>query len=99
MPVVAPKSCRIEPWDHDLALYRRRNEIERLFRRLKGYRRIFTRFEKLDAMFMGFLSFALVTDALRMCRQILAEGLAAQASVASRYASTGMQAHMMFLSP
>ena len=31
-------------------LYKRRNEIERLFRRLKGFRRIFSRFEKLDAL-------------------------------------------------
>jgi transposase len=26
----------------DRAMYRRRNEVERLFRRLKGYRRIFS---------------------------------------------------------
>ena len=26
-------------------MYKRRNEVERLFRRLKGYRRIFSRFE------------------------------------------------------
>ncbi|MDP2404846.1 MAG: IS5/IS1182 family transposase, partial [Hydrogenophaga sp.] len=42
-------------------------EVERLFRRLKGYRRIFSRFEKLDLMFLGFISFALVADGLRMC--------------------------------
>ncbi len=48
-----------------LAMYRRRNEVERLFRRLKGYRRIFSRFEKLDAMFLGFLCFVLVADGLR----------------------------------
>ena len=33
--------------------------------RLKGYRRIFSRFEKLDAMFLGFLSIVLVADGLR----------------------------------
>ena len=48
-------------------MYKRRNEVERLFRRLKGYRRIFSRFEKLDLMFHGFISFALVADGLRMC--------------------------------
>jgi transposase len=47
------------------SLYRRRNEIERLFRRLKGFRRIFSRFDKLDVMFMAFLCFALVVEALR----------------------------------
>jgi hypothetical protein len=33
----------------------------------KGYRRIFSRFEKLDLMFLGFISFVLVADGLRMC--------------------------------
>jgi transposase len=47
-------------------MYKRRNEIERLFRRLKGFRRIFSRFEKLDVMFLGFINFALIADALRI---------------------------------
>ena len=65
--VVPPKSNRIDPWNYDRALYRKRNEIERLFRRLKGYRRIFSRFEKLDVLFLGFLSFAFIVEALRWC--------------------------------
>ena len=52
-------------WAYDREMYQRRNEIERLFRRLKGFRRIFSRFEKLDALFLGFISFALILDALR----------------------------------
>lgn len=32
------------------------NKIERLFRRLKGFRRIFSWFEKLDVLFLGFLN-------------------------------------------
>ncbi len=36
IPVVPPKSNRLHPWDHDHAIYKKRNEIERLFRRLKG---------------------------------------------------------------
>ena len=40
-PVVPPKSNRLEPWEYDREMYKRRNEVERLFRRLKGYRRIF----------------------------------------------------------
>lgn len=67
IPVVPPKSNRLEPWDYDRAMYKRRNEVERLFRRLKGYRRVFSRFEKLDLMFLGFISFVLVADGLRMC--------------------------------
>jgi hypothetical protein len=49
----------------DQALYRKRNEIERLFRRLKGFRRIFSRFDKLDVVFLAFLNFALIVEALR----------------------------------
>ncbi len=65
IPVVPPKSNRLHPWDYDHAVYKKRNEIERLFRRLKGFRRIFSRFEKLDVLFLGFLSFALIVEALR----------------------------------
>lgn len=43
IPVVPPKSNRLPPWEYDRALYKKRNEIERLFRRLKGFRRIFSR--------------------------------------------------------
>jgi transposase len=65
LPVVPPKSNRLEPWQYDRALYRKRNEIERLFRRLKGFRRIFSRFEKLDVLVLGFLTFTLIVEALR----------------------------------
>ncbi len=64
-PVVPPLSTRIKPWEYDRAMYKRRNEIERLFRRLKGFRRIFSRFEKLDVMFIGFITFALIVEAVR----------------------------------
>ena len=65
IPVVPPKRNRLEPWEYDRVLYRRRNEVERLFRRLKGFRRIFSRFDKLDVMFLAFLHFALIVEALR----------------------------------
>jgi len=65
VPVVPPKQNRLTPWEYDRALYKRRNEIERLFRRLKGFRRIFSRFEKLDVMFVAFINFALIVDGLR----------------------------------
>ena len=66
IPIVPPKSNRIEPWEYDRALYKKRNEIERLFRRLKGFRRIFSRFEKLDVIFLAFLQFAFIIEALRV---------------------------------
>jgi transposase len=65
IPVVPPQSNRLQPWEYDRAMYRKRNEIERLFRRLKGFRRIFSRFEKLALLFLGFLTFALIVEALR----------------------------------
>ena len=65
MPVVPPKHTRLTPWAYDRSLYKRRNEIERLFRRLKGFRRLFSRFDKLDVMFIAFINFALVVDGLR----------------------------------
>ena len=62
IPVVPPLKTRIEPWEYDREMYKRRNEVERLFRRLKGYRRIFSRFEKLDVMYRAFLNFALIVN-------------------------------------
>jgi len=64
IPVVPPKKNRLEPWDYDKELYKRRNEVERLFRRLKAYRRIFTRYDKLDIVFMGFILMALIVEAI-----------------------------------
>jgi transposase len=57
--------ARLAWWDYDRVVYRRRNEIERLFRRLKGYRRVFCRFDKLDVLFTGFIVFTLIVEALR----------------------------------
>ena len=64
-PVVPPKENRKEPWDYDKEIYRRRNEVERLFGRLKRFRRIFTRYDKLDVIFASFVYLALIVDALR----------------------------------
>jgi transposase len=64
-PVVPPNPNRVTPWEYDRAMYCKRNEVERLFRRLKGFRRVFSRFDKLDVMFMAFIHFALIFEALR----------------------------------
>ena len=66
IPVVPPKSNRLDPWEYDRELYKKRNEVERLFRRLKGFRRIFSRFEKLDVVFLAFIQFALIVEAMRV---------------------------------
>jgi len=64
-PIVPPLRTRITPWEYNREIYKRRNEVERLFRRLKGFRRIFSRFEKLDVLCIGFIHFALITEAIR----------------------------------
>lgn len=63
-PVVPPKKNRKDPWEYDKERYKRRNEIERYFLRLKRFRRIFTRYDKLDAVFSGFIYFAMIADAV-----------------------------------
>ena len=67
IPVVPPSRKRLDSWEYDKELYKRRNEVERLFRRLKGFRRVFTRYDKLDVMFIGIITFALIIDGLRLC--------------------------------
>ena len=57
-PVVPPKRNYKEKWEYDEELYKRRNEIERFFRR------IFTRYDKLDIIFSGFILFAMIIDSL-----------------------------------
>ena len=64
-PVVPPKSNRKKPWKYDTELYKRRNEVERYFRRLKAYRRVFTRYDKLDIMYASFVNFAMICETLR----------------------------------
>ena len=64
-PVVPPLRSRKEPWEYAWELYQRRDEIERLCCRLKGFRRVFPRYDKLDVIFSGFILFALICEALR----------------------------------
>ncbi len=47
IPVVPTKKNRREAWEYDRQLYKQRNEVEQLFRRLKRFRRIFTLFDHL----------------------------------------------------
>ena len=63
--VVPPLQTRVEPWQYDREMHKRRIKIEWVFRRLKGFRRIFSLFEKLDVVFLGFVVFALIVQALR----------------------------------
>ena len=64
IPVVPPKSNRKEPWEYDKEIYKRRNEIERFFLRIKRFRRVFTRYDKLDIVYAGIFTFAMIFDAI-----------------------------------
>jgi len=59
-PVVPPKANRLNPWEYDKELYKMRNEVERLFRLIQGFRRVFCRFDKLDIMYAAFIHLALI---------------------------------------
>lgn len=56
------------PWNYDKQLCKQHHQVERLFRHLKKFRRIFTRYNKLDIIFLGFVYFALIVDALMWTR-------------------------------
>jgi len=59
-PIVPPKKNRKKPWDYDKEMYKRRNIVERLFRRLKEFRKVCTRYDKTDTMFLAFIQFAFI---------------------------------------
>jgi transposase len=52
-PVIPPKANRKEPRDCDFALYRERNLVERFFNKLKHFRAIATRYDKLACTFLA----------------------------------------------
>ena len=54
--VIPPRSNRIEKRDYDRHLYKDRNLVERFFNRLKQFRRIATRYEKLACNFVSMLN-------------------------------------------
>ena len=65
-PVVPPKKNRKLPWLYDKQLYKQRNLIERFFLRLKRFRKVFTRYDKLDSIFISIISLAFIFDSLFM---------------------------------
>ncbi len=56
--IVPPKKNREKPWEYDKKKYKRLNMVERFFRRIKEFRRVFTRYDKTNIMFMAFIQFA-----------------------------------------
>ena len=52
-PVIPPKANRKHPRKTDFALYRERNLVERFFCKIKQYRAIATRYDKLANTFLA----------------------------------------------
>ena len=52
-PCIPSKSNRKVPISHDKTLYRQRHRIENMFGRLKGWRRIHTRYDRCAHTFMA----------------------------------------------
>jgi transposase len=59
--VIPPKSTRKHPRGCDLVLYKERNLIERFFNKLKSFRGIATRYDKLARNFLAAVQLAAAT--------------------------------------
>jgi transposase len=57
-PIIPPRRHRKRERPYDKALYKDRNLIERFFNRIKQFRRIATRYEKLAAHYTAFTTLA-----------------------------------------
>jgi len=58
---IPPKSNTSEPWECDYYQYKERHLVERFFNKLKQFRRVATRYDKLSR---NFLSFALLASVM-----------------------------------
>jgi len=56
--VIPPKSNAKEPWPIDYCLYKERHLVECFFQKIKWFRRVATRYDKLDKSFLAFVYMA-----------------------------------------
>lgn len=63
--VIPPRRHRKAPRAYDKELDKQRNRIERFFNKLKQFRGVATRYDKLLANFMGFVKLAAIAIWLR----------------------------------
>ena len=62
---IPPRSDVNDPWPVDWHTYKERHLIECFFQKLKWFRRVFTRYDKLDASFLAFVHIAAITFLLK----------------------------------
>ena len=64
-PVISPRPDRALKLPCDARLYKERNGVERMFAKLKQFRRVATRYDKLVSHFRGFVLIAAIVLWLR----------------------------------
>ncbi|CAL7960573.1 hypothetical protein MIDIC_230046 [Alphaproteobacteria bacterium] len=55
---IPPRAMRKNPREYDVELYKERNLIERMFNKMKNFRRVATRYGKLDVACLAFVFLA-----------------------------------------
>ncbi len=60
-PVVPPRSHRKNKRNYYKVLYKERNLVERFFMKVKNFRRVATRYERLERNYMAMLNIAALT--------------------------------------
>lgn len=58
--VIPPRSMRKSKRTYDQELYKERNQVERMFNKLKHFRRVATRYDKLAIAFLSFIHIAAI---------------------------------------
>ena len=56
IPVIPPRANRKHLYDYDTHLYKERHLVECFINKIKQFRRVFSRFEKLASRYLGFLN-------------------------------------------
>ena len=62
---IPPKSDVKDPWPIDRHIYKERHLVECFFQKLKWFRRVFTRYDKLDSSFLAFVFVAAIVILLK----------------------------------
>lgn len=62
---IPPKTNCLEPWECDFVLYKERHLVECFFNKLKAFRRVATRYDKLSTSFIAFIHLASICILLK----------------------------------
>ena len=62
---IPPRKTRVKPVHWHRGYYRLRHRVENFFQRIKRFRRVGTRYEKLEITFLAFVQLAAIIDWLK----------------------------------